>query len=49
MVLRSLIFSALINPQRFLSLLIGLEASTWLHLILDGDPLPAEWHRWRHR
>ncbi len=38
-----------LNPQPFLSLLIGLEASTWLHLILDGDPLPAEWHRWRHR
>ncbi len=38
-----------LNPQPILSLLLGLEASVWLHLILDGDPLPAEWHRWRHR
>jgi uncharacterized metal-binding protein len=38
-----------LNLQPILSLLLGLEASAWLHLILDRDPLPAEWHRWRHR
>ena len=38
-----------LNLQPILSLLLGLEASAWLHLILDGDPLLAEWHRWRHR
>ena len=38
-----------LNPQPILAVLLGLEASVWLHLILDGDPLPAEWHRWRHR
>ncbi|WP_392350044.1 metal-binding protein [Parasynechococcus sp.] len=37
------------NPSLVLAVLVGLDASCWLHLILDGDPLPAEWHRWRSR
>ncbi|HJN36221.1 MAG: metal-binding protein [Prochlorococcus sp.] len=37
------------QPQAILSLLLGLEASVWLHLIQDGDPMPHEWRRWRHR
>jgi len=38
------------HPSLVLAVLLGLDASCWLHLILDGDPLPAEWHRWRrHR
>jgi uncharacterized metal-binding protein len=37
------------QPQMVLVALIGLEGSVWLHLILDGDPLPAEWHRLRRR
>ena len=32
-----------------IAVLLGLEVSCWLHLILDGDPLPAEWHRRRRR
>ncbi len=27
----------------------GIEASAWLHLIKDGDPLPHEWHKWNRR
>jgi uncharacterized metal-binding protein len=26
-----------------LSLLAGIEASSWLHLIQDGDPMPRRW------
>ncbi|MDP6193516.1 MAG: metal-binding protein [Prochlorococcus sp.] len=37
------------EPQAAWALLLGLEASVWLHLIQDGDPLPVEWQRWRHR
>ena len=37
------------QPQRMAAFLIGLEASVWLHLILDGDPLPKEWNRRRKR
>ena len=38
------------HPDPLLAVLLGLETSVWLHLILDGDPLPAEWpRRWRHR
>ena len=33
------------HPRPLLAVLFGLEASAWLHLILDGDPLPAEWPR----
>ena len=35
------------NTAQLLAALLGLEASCWLHLILDGDPLPAEWQRRR--
>lgn len=38
------------HPRPLLAVLLGLETSVWLHLILDGDPLPAEWpRRWPHR
>jgi len=37
------------HPQQALALLLGLEASVWLHLIQDGDPLPMEWTRRRRR
>ena len=37
------------NPTLLIAVLLGLEVSCWLHLILDGDPLPAEWHRRRRR
>ena len=33
-----------------IGVLIGLEGSVWLHLILDGDPMPIECSkRWRRR
>ncbi len=28
------------NPKALISILVGLEASSWLHLIQDGDPFP---------
>ena len=37
------------NPTLLIAGLLGIEVSCWLHLILDGDPLPAEWHRSRRR
>ena len=41
------------HPRTLISILVGLEGSVWLHLILDGDPLPAEcrkpWRRNRRR
>jgi len=37
------------HPQQAAALLLGLEASVWLHLLLDGDPWPAEWTRRRRR
>ena len=27
-------------PKQFLAMLFGAEGSAWLHLLLDGDPLP---------
>ena len=36
-------------PQQAAAMLLGLEASVWLHLIQDGDPWPAEWTRRRRR
>ena len=29
--------------MKSIALVILLEASAWLHLILDGDPWPVEW------
>ena len=29
-------------PEQVLAIAIGVEASAWLHLILDGDPLPIK-------
>ena len=29
-------------PQQILAITIGIEASAWLHLILDGDPCPLK-------
>jgi len=37
------------HPQQSAALLLGLEASVWLHLIQDGDPWPTEWTRRRRR
>ncbi len=31
------------HPREFISLVVGLEGSAWIHLILDGDPWPQEW------
>ena len=38
-----------LHPNQGWTLLLALEASLWLHLILDGDPLPAEWARQQRR
>ena len=35
-----------INQTSLLVIFIGIEASAWLHLIKDGDPLPLEWKKW---
>ena len=37
------------QPHQAIALVIGLEASAWLHLILDGDPWPVEWAQRRRR
>ena len=41
------------HPRTWIGILVGLESSVWLHLILDGDPLPAEcskaWRKHRRR
>tara|TARA_B100001079_G_scaffold215846_1_gene190658 strand:- start:209 stop:463 length:255 start_codon:yes stop_codon:yes gene_type:complete len=38
------------HPRTLIGVLLGLESSVWLHLILDGDPLPAEFTKpWRRR
>ena len=37
------------NPTNTLSALLGLEASAWLHLIKDGDPMPKEWYKRIHK
>jgi uncharacterized metal-binding protein len=37
------------QPQQAIALVIGLEASAWLHLVLDGDPWPVEWAQRRRR
>jgi len=36
------------HPVPALAMVVSLEASVWLHLLLDGDPWPSEWRR-RHR
>ena len=48
-ILRGIIRTLERHPESALAGLLGLEASVWLHLILDGDPLPAEWSRRRRR
>jgi uncharacterized metal-binding protein len=37
------------HPSSALAVLLSLEASVWLHLLLDGDPWPSEWRRQRRR
>ena len=32
-------------PKQIFSIIIGIEASAWLHIFLDGDPLPIEWNK----
>ena len=34
------------HPPLLIGALVGLEASAWLHLLQDGDPLPTGWRRW---
>ncbi len=34
------------QPKACLVALLGIEASAWLHLIQDGDPLPIEFKHW---
>ncbi len=36
-------------PHYSLPIILGLEASAWLHLIKDGDPFPIELHQWIRR
>ena len=45
----TLLANALSRPPLVLSMALGLETSVWLHLLMDGDPLPVEWQRWRRR
>ncbi len=33
------------NRILYLSIIIGIEGSAWLHLLQDGDPLPIEWKK----
>ncbi len=35
------------NSEYTLSIIFGLEASAWLHLIKDGDPIPKNWLPWK--
>ena len=37
------------HPREFISLVVGLEGSAWIHLILDGDPWPQEWSNKRQQ
>ena len=37
------------HPREFISLMVGLESSAWIHLILDGDPWPQEWSKQQQR
>ena len=36
------------NRRPGIAVILGLEASAWLHLIQDGDPLPSESREKRH-
>ena len=36
-------------PNQLIAIMIGNEASSLLHLILDGDPLPIEWKKLRKK
>ena len=36
-------------PKYCLTVVLGLEASAWLHLIKDGDPMPQEWSKRSHK
>ena len=44
-----LVRSAQAQPRSLLAITLGLEASVWLHLVLDGDPMPVEWRRRKRR
>ena len=44
-----LVRSAQAQPRSLLAIALGLEASVWLHLVLDGDPMPVEWRRRKRR
>ena len=41
--------SAQAKPRSLLAIALGLAASVWLHLVLDGDPMPVEWRRRKRR
>mgnify|MGYP001494084838 CR=1 FL=1 len=34
---------AITRPKYYLIGIIGVEASAWLHILKDGDPLPSKW------
>ena len=36
-------------PDEIVSILLGLEISAWLHLLLDGDPIPKDWNIFKSR
>ena len=44
-----LLRSAQSHPRSLLAMALGLEGSVWLHLLLDGDPMPVEWRRRNRR
>ena len=37
------------HPRQIITIALALESSTWLHLVLDGDPWPVEWSHRRNR
>ncbi len=45
------IFNAQVStyPLHIFIFILGLEASVWLHLIKDGDPLPLQWPQSKHK
>ena len=47
--IRALVQGVRRHPASALAVLLSLEASVWLHLLLDGDPWPSEWRRQRRR
>ncbi len=36
-------------PQQLIAIIVGVEASAWLHLIQDGDSLRIKWHKKKNK